>query len=98
MPLSQLDIDEKIQDLIKDVRRDLEGYLENYGLNAENFIDKDSFVKDVIDTDGYGMLSSYDGNYDMELRDFVINKFTQLDFLQGGNIYHVTRSLFIIRL
>jgi len=57
-------IDEKIQDLIRDVRRDLEGYLENYGLNAENFIDKDSFVKDVIDTDGYGMLSSYDGNYD----------------------------------
>jgi len=41
---------------------------------------------------------SYYGNYDMELRDFVINKFTQLDFLQGGNIYHVTRSLFIIRL
>ena len=57
-------IDEKFQDLIRDVRRDLEGYLENYGLNAENFIDKDSFVKDVIDTDGYGMLSSYDGNYD----------------------------------
>jgi DNA repair exonuclease SbcCD ATPase subunit len=57
-------IDEKIQDLLRDVRRDLEGYLENYGLNAENFIDKDSFVKDVIDTDGYGMLSSYDGTYD----------------------------------
>ena len=35
-------------------------YLEN-----NNFIDKDSFVKDVIDTDGYGMLSSYDGNYDV---------------------------------
>jgi DNA repair exonuclease SbcCD ATPase subunit len=58
-------IDEKLQNLLNDVKRDPEAYLENYGLLAENFIDKDSFVQGVIDSDGYGMLSSYDGSYDI---------------------------------
>jgi chemotaxis protein histidine kinase CheA len=58
-------IDEKLQTLLNDVKRDPEAYLENYGLLAENFIDKDSFVQGVIDSDGYGMLSSYDGSYDI---------------------------------
>ena len=58
-------IDEKLQDLLNDVKRDPEAYLENYGLTAEYFIDKDSFVQGVIDSDGYGMLSSYDGSYDI---------------------------------
>ena len=62
---SQEIIDEKLQDLLNDVKRDPEAYLENYGLLAENFIDKDSFVQGVIDSDGYGMLSSYDGSYDI---------------------------------
>ena len=58
-------IDEKLQDLLNDVKKDPEAYLENYGLTAEYFIDKDSFVQGVIDSDGYGMLSSYDGSYDI---------------------------------
>ena len=58
-------IDEKLQDLLNDVKKDPESYLENYGLTAEYFIDKDSFVQGVIDSDGYGMLSSYDGTYEM---------------------------------
>jgi hypothetical protein len=57
-------IDKKLQDLLSDVRKDPESYLENYGLTAENFIDKDSFIQGVIDSDGYGMLSSYDGDYE----------------------------------
>jgi DNA repair exonuclease SbcCD ATPase subunit len=57
-------IDKKLQDLLSDVRKDPESYLENYGLTAENFIDKDSFIQGVIDSDGYGMLSSYDGAYE----------------------------------
>ena len=58
-------IDEKLQELLRDVRRDPESFMENYGLSAENYIDKDSFVQSVIDADGYGMLSSYDGAYEV---------------------------------
>jgi hypothetical protein len=58
-------IDEKLQELLSDVKRDPESYMENYGLNAEYFIDKNSFVQSVIDADGYGMLSSYDGAYEV---------------------------------
>ena len=58
-------IDEKLQELLSDVRRDPESFMENYGLNAEDYIDKNSFVQSVIDADGYGMLSSYDGAYEV---------------------------------
>lgn len=58
-------IDEKLQELISDVRRDPESFMESYGLNAEDYIDKDSFVQSVIDADGYGMLNSYDGTYEV---------------------------------
>ena len=58
-------IDEKLQELLSDVRRDPESFMETYGLNTEDYIDKDSFVQSVIDADGYGMLSSYDGAYEV---------------------------------
>ena len=43
---------------------DIEGTIQHYGLNIEEFIDKDGFIQDIINADGYGQLSSYDGSYD----------------------------------
>ena len=58
-------IEEKIDDLVDEVGYDPMNYLEDYGLNYEDFIDKESFIKDVVDTDGYGhTLNPYDGNAD----------------------------------
>lgn len=58
-------IDEKVDDLISDVRSDPEWFLSDFGLNWNEFVDKDEFIQGVIDADGYGhTLNGYDGNAD----------------------------------
>ena len=58
-------IDEKLADMLNDVERNPERYMEEYGLNAEDYVDRDKFIEGVIDEDGYGQLSSYDGSYEI---------------------------------
>jgi DNA repair exonuclease SbcCD ATPase subunit len=55
-------IEEKVDDLLDDVKRDVQHYMNEFGLNYEDYIDKDEFIKGLIDSDGYGMVGSYDGN------------------------------------
>jgi hypothetical protein len=58
-------IDDKVQELVSDVRRDPESFMNDFGLDWEHYIDKDEFIQDVIDTDGYGhTINSYDGSAD----------------------------------
>lgn len=58
-------LEEKLDDLVDDVRRDPEAFLNEHGLEYENFIDRDRFIEAVIDEDGYGhTINSYDGNAD----------------------------------
>jgi hypothetical protein len=38
--------------------------MSEFGLEWENYIDKDEFVQGVIDADGYGVVNGYDGNVD----------------------------------
>jgi hypothetical protein len=58
-------IDDKVQDLISDVRRDPEWFMGEYGLDWSEYIDKDDFIQAVIDTDGFGhSINSYDGSAD----------------------------------
>ena len=58
-------IDDKVQDLVSDVRRDPEWFMNDFGLEWSEYIDKDEFIKAVIDTDGYGhTINSYDGSTD----------------------------------
>jgi hypothetical protein len=41
--------------------------METFGLNWEDYIDKDDFIEGVISADGYGScVSSYDGDYHTE--------------------------------
>lgn len=54
-------IDEKVKELVDDAVYDPRSFLENWGLEINDFIDKSSFVEGVINEDGYGVLSSYDG-------------------------------------
>ena len=56
---------EKVEDLVTDAERNIEYFMEDHGLNIEDYIDIDEFVKAVVDQDGYGQLSSYDGNYEI---------------------------------
>lgn len=58
-------IDEKVSDLTDDVRRDPEWFLSEFGLNWNEYINKNEFIQGVIDADGYGhTINSYDGSAD----------------------------------
>jgi predicted nucleic acid-binding Zn-ribbon protein len=58
-------IEEAIENRVSDVRYDVTGFMEDFGLNWEDYIDKDEFIDGVIDADGYGhTLNGYDGNAD----------------------------------
>ena len=65
-PVLEINVDDdQIDDLVDDVRRDPEAFLNEHGLDWENFIDKDEFIQGVIDADGYGhTLNGYDGSAD----------------------------------
>ena len=64
-------LQEKIDELVEDARRDPEYFINEFGLDWENFIDKDEFIQGVIDADGYGhTLNGYDGSADeMKVQD-----------------------------
>jgi len=58
-------IDDKVQELVNDVRSDPESFMNDHGLDWEHYIDKDEFIQAVIDEDGYGhTINTYDGSSD----------------------------------
>lgn len=58
-------INEKVKDLVKQVKLNPIDYLENRGFSWADFIDRDEFIDGVIEQDGYGhLLNSYDGEAD----------------------------------
>jgi hypothetical protein len=58
-------IDDKIKDLVSDVRYDPESFMESFGLSWSEYVDKDEFIEGVISADGYGhTINSYDGTAD----------------------------------
>jgi hypothetical protein len=60
-------IDDKVNELVGEVRNDPEYFMEEFGLDWEHYIDKDNFIQGVISADGYGScVSSYDGDYHTE--------------------------------
>jgi predicted nuclease with TOPRIM domain len=58
-------IEDAVKDRVNEVRRDVLGFMEDFGLNWDDYVNKDDFIEGVIDADGYGhTLNSYDGNAD----------------------------------
>ncbi len=61
--------DDLLEDIIErrleDVKYNVEGFMNEWGLEINNYIDKDAFIKAVVDEDGYGTtLNGYDGSAD----------------------------------
>jgi hypothetical protein len=60
--------EEKIQDVIdelnNEIKNDPVSKIKEQGLDMSNFINEREFIQAVVDSDGYGTLSSYDGQYD----------------------------------
>jgi hypothetical protein len=59
-------IENKVDELVRDVRRDPLDYLKNYGLSIKEYIDEDALAQGLIDSDGWGVMNGYDGQYDSE--------------------------------
>lgn len=55
-------IEEKVDDLVSDVRGNIGYYMVEYGLDYKDYIDKEEFITGLIETDGYGIVGGYDGN------------------------------------
>ena len=61
--------DELLEDIIErrleDVKYNIEGFMNDWGLEINNYVDRDAFIKAVVDEDGYGTtLNGYDGSAD----------------------------------
>jgi len=59
-------IENKVNELVRDVRRDPLDYLKNYGLDIKEYIDEDELAQGLVNSDGWGIMNSYDGQYDSE--------------------------------
>jgi TolA-binding protein len=59
-------IENKVAELVRDVRRDPLDYLKNLGYDIKDYIDEDALAQGLVDSDGWGIMNSYDGNYDSE--------------------------------
>lgn len=57
-------VDNKVDELIRLVKRDPVSYIRDFGLELQNFVDKDELAKGLVDDDGWGIMNSYDGTYD----------------------------------
>jgi hypothetical protein len=59
-------IENKVAELVRDVRRDPLEYLKNLGLPIKEYIDEDALAQGLVDSDGWGVMNGYDGQYDSE--------------------------------
>jgi vacuolar-type H+-ATPase subunit I/STV1 len=59
-------IENKVEELVRYVRRDPLNYLNEYGLSIKDYVDEDALAQGLVDSDGYGLMNGYDGQYDTE--------------------------------
>jgi polyhydroxyalkanoate synthesis regulator phasin len=59
-------IDNKVAEYVRDVKRDPLEYLKNLGLPIKEYIDEDDLAQGLVDSDGWGVMNGYDGQYDSE--------------------------------
>jgi TolA-binding protein len=53
--------EDKIKELVKEASDDPLSFLNNFGYEYKNYIDKNKLAEDWVDADGYGIMSGYDG-------------------------------------
>jgi hypothetical protein len=62
---SEEKIEDKVDELNDEIKNDPMSKINEYDLDMENFVDIPEFIQGVVDSDGYGQISQYDGNYDV---------------------------------
>ncbi len=59
-------IEERIDELVEAVEENPMRYIDDYGLEISNFLDKEEIIRLVLREDGYNVMSSYDGEVNEE--------------------------------
>ena len=58
-------IEDAIESQLSGVKYDVQGFMSEWGLNYNDYINRDKFIEAIIDADGYGhTLNGYDGSAD----------------------------------
>jgi hypothetical protein len=59
-------IEEIVEDRVSDAMSRPLRFLQEFGMDLKDYIDKESLAEGLVASDGYGIMGSYDGNYDTE--------------------------------
>ena len=62
---SEEKIEDKVDELNDEIKNDPMSKINELDLDMNDFVDIPEFIQGVVDTDGYGQVSSYDGEYDV---------------------------------
>lgn len=57
-------VDNKVEELVYQVKRDPIRYIRDFGMELKNFVDEKELAKGLVADDGWGIMNSYDGSYD----------------------------------
>ena len=64
-------IEEKIDEIMRDIMNDPLDKLKEWDMPVKDWVDVDAMAQGLVDSDGYGIMSGYDGSYDSE---YVLEK------------------------
>jgi hypothetical protein len=57
-------VEAKVEEYLEDVENNPLRYIKDYGYNINDFINKNELAEGIVDSDGYGIMNSYNGDYD----------------------------------
>jgi hypothetical protein len=64
-------IEEKVDEIMRDIMNDPLEKLKEWDIPVKDWVDVDAMAQGLVDADGYGIMSGYDGSYDSE---YVLEK------------------------
>lgn len=59
-------VEDRVNDIVSDKMSDPKAALDEFGISIDEYVDKSSLAEGLIQSDGYGIMGSYDGSYDTE--------------------------------
>ena len=62
--LNESEIEEAVEDRLGEIKDDPVGWIDQMGDDYNNFIDRQSLIRDLVDDNDYSVLSSYNNEYD----------------------------------
>jgi len=62
--LNDDEVEEAVEDKLQEIKDDPAGFLDEMSDDLNNFVDKRSLLRDLVDEADYSVINGYDGNYD----------------------------------